>query len=259
MMDGVNVVRVDTAPPALPVGGIGVPVPALVPWRTLLAIRDIPSSGPEIGGVGIPISYRRPAGVRYPLLLLLVGVVAAVAIAGVSFYVGRWTSPTHPTTKPSLGQTGPSTSPVLTTSSTLAPATLFTAPPDTSVIPTNGRSGVFAGNWYAHSTFMSIATSGQGTLTYRIYKTCDGSSIGPCDVINGDVIDDGGFVTFTLTATGPTTASGMVSLTTDPTNSPLGKFTARFVPQTDQIYLSFVVSGNYPLCGPNARSGACGA
>jgi hypothetical protein len=104
-----------------------------------------------------------------------------------------------------------------------------------------------------------IDPSGAGIGEWRLYKWC-GDGPPPCDLDTNDHgYISGGHATFTLKATSVTTAVGMVITTTVPGDFPVGRLTARFDPAEDLLWLSAPMFKDYPLCGPHAPSGRCGA
>lgn len=130
--------------------------------------------------------------------------------------------------------------------------------PSIAPVRTDGPVGHFAGTWTAHVMRWYIDSSGAGQGIWRLYESCSDKPP-PCDldVENGYI--SGGFASFTLRATSPTTAEGSVLTTTVPSDVPLGKLTARLEPEADLLWLSAPMFKDYPLCGHRAAHGRCGA
>jgi hypothetical protein len=127
-----------------------------------------------------------------------------------------------------------------------------------SPVRTDGLAGVFAGRWFAHSTAFYIDPSGSGIGIWRVYDYCSDTPP-PCDLVTDHEIISGGFASFVLEAAGATTASGRVVTTSVPAEVPIGPLTARFDPKADLLWLSAPLFKDYPLCGPHAAVGRCGA
>ncbi|SRR5258708_3529045 len=146
------------------------------------------------------------------------------------------------------------------------PSAIVTAQPSSTpfdaVTPgpvrTDGLAGVFAGSWFAHGTVFYIDPSGSGIGRWRVYEWCSDRPP-PCDLVTDHQIISGEFASFVLKAAGATTASGSVITTTVPAEVPIGPLTARFDPKEDLLWLSAPLFKDYPLCGPRAAVGRCGA
>jgi hypothetical protein len=178
-------------------------------------------------------------------------ILVAFGVAGVGAVAGRWTAPRQgalaagaPTTSvPATVATASTTS---TTSATVSPASFA------------GPAAAFAGTWHRHGSVVFIDGSGSGVADWRVYSWCSDAPP-PCDLMIGDQIIDGGHATFTITVTGPTTATGRVLTTTVPADVPVGTFSARVDPTADVLDLSPRLFRGSPLCGRRADPDGCGA
>lgn len=136
----------------------------------------------------------------------------------------------------------------------LHPGTSASPPPQP---PGLTGAGPFAGTWSHHGVGMTIDASGTGSASWRTYATC-GQDPPPCDTFSGDVIDDGGHATFTVTALSATTASGKVVASADPHSAPVGPMTMTLDPANRLLYWS-----DFPgvaFCAPETTArNRCGA
>lgn len=133
--------------------------------------------------------------------------------------------------------------------------------PGTSASPlpplTATGAGAFAGAWYHHGIAMTIAAAGNGTADWRTYSTC-GQDPPPCDTFAGNVIEDGGHATFTVTAATATTANVQVLASTDRKEVPLGSSTMTLDLQNQLLYWSDW--GQTAFCGTKSAPGSpCGS
>jgi hypothetical protein len=111
----------------------------------------------------------------------------------------------------------------------------------------------FVGQWYGHGSYLDIHSDGSFTVSARTYRTC-GQDPPPCDTFSGNTITDGDVATGQLASVSGEVATGQVTHTTDPPDSPAGPITMTLDPATDTISTRDV-----SYCGPSAPTGNCGA
>lgn len=138
--------------------------------------------------------------------------------------------------------------------SALHPGTSASPPPQPSGLT---GAGPFTGMWYHHGVGLTIEASGTGSASWRTYATC-GQDPPPCDTFSGNVIDDGGHATFTVTALSAATATGQVLASADPHSAPVGPMTMTLDLANHLLYWS-----DFPgvaFCGPETTATEpCGA
>lgn len=129
------------------------------------------------------------------------------------------------------------------------------SPPSTghSSATTSPSFAAFAGHWSGHDSYLDVRSDGGFTLGARTFRVC-GQDPPPCDTWSGNTITDGDIATGRLTSLTGEIATGEVTRTTDPADSPAGKITMTLDPATDTLSAS-----NVSFCGPSAPSGTCGA
>jgi serine/threonine protein kinase len=187
---------------------------------------------------GVP----RPRRVaQYALAVAAVAVAAAVATALAGLPIG-------------------SRSPGIATSSTRRPSSL-TSPAGTHATHKSTSAGtaattfaLFAGGWGAHGGGFVIKPNGSFTISLRTYQWCSDSPP-PCDSFSGNTIINGDTASGQLSSSTGDVATGVVTTTSDPKDTPKGKIMISLDPATDIIS----VSGEGDFCGPQAAPGACGA
>ena len=91
-------------------------------------------------------------------------------------------------------------------------------------------------------------------MSLRTYRWCTDSPP-PCDSISDNVIIAGDTAIGHLTSSSGNVAIGIVTTTTDPSDTPTGTIGFTLDPDADTI----AVSGEGYFCGPQAAAGACGA
>ena len=91
-------------------------------------------------------------------------------------------------------------------------------------------------------------------MSLRTYRWCTDSPP-PCDTLSDNIIIAGDTASGHLTSSSGNVATGVVTTTTDPSDTPTGTITFTLDPGTDTIS----VSGKGNFCGPHAAAGACGA
>lgn len=117
----------------------------------------------------------------------------------------------------------------------------------------------FVGSWNGHGRMLHVATSGVGTIEYRVYKWCNDDPTPPCDEIQGNQIIDGGRIAFQInnaySAGSAIIAQGEILSSTD-TTIRLGPVTLRLY----QGLLSTTVFPDAPFCSPSRdNQGVCGS
>jgi hypothetical protein len=113
---------------------------------------------------------------------------------------------------------------------------------------------LFAGGWGGHSGGVVIKTNGSFTISLRTYRWCT-QEPKPCDSVVNDVIMDGDTAIGHLLSSSGHVATGVVTKTSDATDTPTGAITFILYPSADIISVSGI--GN--LCGRYAVPGTCGA
>ena len=78
----------------------------------------------------------------------------------------------------------------------------------------------FAGGWSAHGGGLVIKADGSFTMSLRTYRWCTDSPR-PCDSIAGNVIIAGDTASGHLTSSSGNVATGVVTTTTDPSDTPM--------------------------------------
>jgi len=111
----------------------------------------------------------------------------------------------------------------------------------------------FVGKWYGHGSGLVILPGGHFTISARTYTWCS-QSPPPCDTISGNTIVDGIHISGQLSSLSGDVATGQVTHTTDPADTPEGQIAMTFDPRSDIITV-----GSLSYCGPYAPAGACGA
>jgi hypothetical protein len=116
----------------------------------------------------------------------------------------------------------------------------------------------FAGKWETHRGLLQIDRLGNGRWQYRTYLQCTSKIVTDCDYWKGNLIYDGGFMTFKLTKVNGNTARGQI------TNSGYSYEVLTLVVVTldrlhDSLHLHYVDGFAVPFCGPRAPNGLCGA
>jgi hypothetical protein len=164
--------------------------------------------------------------------------MAKVAAAGPTTTVASTTTTAAPTTT------------IAATTTSVAPTT--TVPP-----PTNAAAGFagFVGQWYYHGMGGTIEPNGSGMLTWRIYKWCSQDPTAPCDQQQGDQIINGGNASFHITSVNGSSGYVHVDQSTDPADLPVGNTIFVLLPGDHLKVPGF----QWPLCGPAAPAGTCGA
>jgi len=121
-----------------------------------------------------------------------------------------------------------------------------------------GRPGIFVGAWNGHGRRLTITADGSGAVLYRTYTWCSDNPKPPCDLMEGNVIHEGGHITFRLaqvvTAQKMSTASATVLTSTYP----------QVQPGSSQAFVlkgGIVTSTSFGMfCDEKASmAGACGA
>jgi serine/threonine protein kinase len=201
-----------------------------------------------------PLGHTVPARQRRWRLTIAVlsaaAVLAAVAGAGAALLAsgqspGTASSSTRTTSHP--------TSPASARTRTGTPAA--SAPATTGTYPSAVASfALFAGGWGGHGGGIDIKPDGTFAISLRTYRWCT-EGPPPCDNIINNVITPGDIASGHLSSSSGNVATGVVTKTTDPRDTPIGTIVFILYPSTDIISVSGV--GN--LCGPHAAAGACGA
>ena len=136
-----------------------------------------------------------------------------------------------------------------------SPGTARSGTSGTSQSPAAASFASFAGGWGAHSGGFVIKADGSFTMSLRTYTWC-AQSPPPCDGISSDgVIISGDTASGHLSSSSGDAATGVVTRTADPKDTPKGTIVMIFDPGTDTIS----VSGKGNFCGQQAAPGACGA
>jgi hypothetical protein len=139
-------------------------------------------------------------------------------------------------------------------------ATHHTTPITHSPSPSHPTFTAFAGAWSGHGDGLDILPNGRFTLSARTYRTC-GQDPPPCDTFSGNKIINGDNASGQFTSVSGEIASGSVTHSTDPADTPTGPITVTLNPSTDTIN-AHIGSPNSPatiFCGPSAAAGQCGA
>lgn len=113
--------------------------------------------------------------------------------------------------------------------------------------------GAFAGRWSGHGGYLMVQPDGRFTISRRTYRWCS-QGPPPCDTISGNVITNGDVAGGQLASVSGHAATGRVTKTTDPADSPMGRITITLDPATDTI-----TAADARYCGPSAPAGNCGA
>lgn len=115
--------------------------------------------------------------------------------------------------------------------------------------PAMALAGVFAGLWGGHAGAVDIHGDGTFTGQIKTYRFC-GVDPPPCDTPQrlGDL-----FSGRLVSATGKA-AVGVITSTTDPSLSPIGRVSLMFSMPSDSIAF-----GDFRFCGPRSPGGYCGA
>ena len=111
----------------------------------------------------------------------------------------------------------------------------------------------FAGKWIGHGSYLVVRSDGRFTISKRTYRFCS-QNPPPCDTVSGNTITNGDVATGQLTSLARKVATGEVTRTTDPADSPAGRITMTLNPASDTISARSV-----SFCGPRAPVGKCGA
>lgn len=116
----------------------------------------------------------------------------------------------------------------------------------------------FAGNWYHHSSGLTLTQDGHGVEHFRTYVDCTANRLTACDRWIGNTIYGGGFVAFYLwKVKGP---SVIGSVTASAYSWQIGTqvtITPRANPNIMDVRF---VGRSYPACrGTAITTGACGA
>ena len=115
----------------------------------------------------------------------------------------------------------PSTSTATSTSpgTTLAASPAATGSP-ADVTRVSGSPGIFVGVWNGHGRQLAVTAGGSAKVSYRVYKWCSDDPTPPCDLMKGNLIYEGGHITFhvvrVVTAHHTSTATANVLASTDP-------------------------------------------
>jgi ABC-type Fe3+-hydroxamate transport system substrate-binding protein len=110
-----------------------------------------------------------------------------------------------------------------------------------------------AGTWSGHGGVVAIQPDGKFSVAMRTYRWC-GQAPAPCDTISGNDIIDGDMASGQLTSISGETATGTVTHTTDPADTPEGQVKIVLDPSTDSI-----TENNTTYCGNSAPAAYCGA
>jgi hypothetical protein len=115
----------------------------------------------------------------------------------------------------------------------------------------------FVGAWTFHDGRLSVNRRGRGSESFRTFVDCTATIQTACDKFQGNVIYNGGFVTFTLTKIVGNRAKGQI---TDSAYSwtVFTPITLVFNPAKDTLSIRSVL-GIRLACGPRATPGLCGA
>ena len=124
------------------------------------------------------------------------------------------------------------------------------SPPAAS--PTPPDFGPFAKDWGRHGFGITVATTGEATASWRVYKLCNDDPTPPCDpVVNNDILN-GGHVTIIFTRVVGDSAYGWVKESTDEQG-----FSGRIALTLQPYDMALLESVDGPeasstlLCGPN--------
>lgn len=140
----------------------------------------------------------------------------------------------------------PTNAPVAQTS-----ATAPTVPTTPAASPSPADFSTFTGQWIGHGNDMTVAADGTFTMEERTYNDCS-QNPPPCDEMTNSVITDGAVAHGALQSVSGTTATGVISTTTDPSLLPVGSVTFNLDTTNDVINAL-----NVNWCGPSAPAGIC--
>jgi hypothetical protein len=110
-----------------------------------------------------------------------------------------------------------------------------------------------AGTWSRHGGVLTIQPDGKFSVAMRTYRWC-GQEPAPCDTISGNDIINGDMASGQLTSISGETATGAVTHTTDPADTPEGPVKIVLDRSTDSI-----TENNTTYCGKSAPTAYCGA
>ncbi|MFN0074323.1 MAG: hypothetical protein ACKVVP_22815 [Chloroflexota bacterium] len=110
----------------------------------------------------------------------------------------------------------------------------------------------FAKDWSRHGVNLNVEPTGQGELSWRIYRWCRDDPTPPCDRIYEDVVDPGGGAAIAILRVDGFTAHGVVIGTTDADTVALGPVT---MTRGDYGMLELrQVGAPIILCGPDFQT-----
>ena len=233
------------APPASE-GGPGSPPPPSAPHEPVSlntltrGHRPPPGNGEATVTAPSPIGigHRTFLGMRLPVVILFAAaVLAAVTGAGAALLA--------------RGSHAPGT-PSSSSRTTSSRASAASTPARTAAAATN--FALFAGGWGRSGGGFRIQPDGSFTVSLRTYTWCT-QGPPPCDSISNNIITAGDIASGHLTSSSGDVATGVVTKTTDPKQTPKGAITFTLHPGADVIS----VSGEGDFCGPQAAPGTCGA
>jgi peptide/nickel transport system substrate-binding protein len=186
------------------------------------------------------------------IILCAAAVLAALAGAGTAL-LARGSQSTG-VSSASTRTTSPKTSATSARTPTTTPAAKATATTGRSSSATVTSFALFAGGWGAHGGGIAVRPDGSFSVLMRTYRWCSDNPP-PCDSMANNVITGGDSASGNLTSSSGDIATGVVTATSDPTDTPAGPVTFTLDPSTDVLS----VSGIGSFCGPQAAPGACGA
>jgi len=141
--------------------------------------------------------------------------ITVIVSIGLTAGVSGCTNSTNDSGRAPSGSTTASPSPSV--SGVVSPAPSSPSGEGTQV---TGQPGIFVGAWNGHGRQLTIKADGSGTVLYRVYRWCSDDPTPPCDLMNGNVIYEGGRITFRIeqvvTAHDGSTATATVLTSTDP-------------------------------------------
>ena len=194
-----------------------------------------PALLPQPPGRTVP-ARRRPW--RLPVVIISAAVLAAMAGAGAVL----------------LARGSHLPGPVSSSSGTTSPRAAAASVPSSPQPSATTSFALFAGRWVRSSGGFIIQSDGSFTVSLRTYTWCT-EGPAPCDSISNNVITGGDTASGHLTSSSGDLATGVVTKTTDPKQTPEGTITFTIKPSADLIS----ISGEGDFCGPQAAPGACGA
>ena len=145
--------------------------------------------------------------------------ITVIVSIGLTAGVSGCTNSTNDSGRAPSGSTTASPSPSV--SGVVSPAPSSPSGEGTRV---TGQPGIFVGAWNGHGRQLTITADWSGAVLYRTYTWCSDNPRPPCDLMKGNVIYEGGRITFRIaqvvTVQQMSTATATVLTSTDPRVQP---------------------------------------